>query len=227
MHWLEVIVKCHEEIRNIGLVMIAGISLPFLIIRTKIASRQARTAEANHISEMFSKSIEQLGANEGKEPSIERRIGAIFALEKTAVNNDDYYPQVMEVLCAYVRVQSPFKQQRGFVSNEYEDRSEPEYEDFDPIREDIQIALTVIGRCLPKPKFPSRNLDLSFSNLQKANLQKANLQGANLLGVNFQGAELQRADLQQADLQQADLSWVKHLTFEQLQKAKNWKSSYR
>ena len=108
MEYLEFLFKYSEQIRNLGLVLTALFGFPLILWRTSIANRQAITGEANHISDMFNKSIEQLGANNEGKPSIERRIGAIFALEKIAINNQDYYPQIIDVLCAYVRLHAPY-----------------------------------------------------------------------------------------------------------------------
>lgn len=201
-----------------GLVLVAVIGFPFLVWRTRIADRQtkiadrqteianrnattankqAQTAAANHTSEMFSKSIEQLGANENNKPTLERRIGAIFALEKTAINNEDYYSQVIEVLCAYVRLHTPLKHKQNQISKDEEDVIKTN----ESIREDIQLALIVISRCLPKSDQTKRHLDL-----QGANLLGANLKGINLIGADLRAANLSKADLRKANLQAADLS---------------------
>ncbi len=193
--WEEVfklLIEHHELIRNLGLVSIASIGFPFLIWRTIIASATAKTGQANHISEMFNKSIEQLGANNSGIPSLERRIGAIFVLEKTANNNADYYPQVMEILCSYIRLNSP-------VNNENRVK----------ISEDIQTAITVIGRCLPKSNHNPRRLNLSYTNLNGAIMYGANLVNAQLIGVDLYNCDLEMADLRKANLENANLMNVK------------------
>ncbi|WP_394203680.1 hypothetical protein [Shewanella waksmanii] len=94
----------HEAIRNIGLILIAAVGFPFIVWRTKIANKQVQTAniqikisEANHVSDLYMKCIELLGAIENGNHSIERRIGAIYGLEKIANNNqDEYYHQVIK-----------------------------------------------------------------------------------------------------------------------------------
>ncbi|NQY65144.1 MAG: pentapeptide repeat-containing protein [Alteromonadaceae bacterium] len=185
------IISNHETIRNLGLVITAIVALPLMLWRTSIANRQAKTGEANHISDIFNKSIEQLGANNESKPSIERRIGAIFALEKIAINNHDYYSQVIDVLCAYIRLHAPITKR----SNELHIK----------IREDIQVALTVIGRCLPKNINTRPLINLSNTDLRRADLTGANLEGAELSCVNFYKARLEKANFTEAELMGADL----------------------
>lgn len=79
--------------------------------------------------------------------------------------------------------------------------------------------------------------DLRGANLREANLQKswlgaaklhrailrnANLQGAKLQGARFYYVDFRGANLENADLEEAEFIKPKYLTFEQIQKAKNW-----
>ncbi len=76
----------HEWLRSITFAIVAIIGLPFVIIRTiavqkasAASYKQAETAEQGHITERFTKAIEQLGS-----ASNAIKLGGIFALEKIA-----------------------------------------------------------------------------------------------------------------------------------------------
>ena len=205
----------HDAVRSLSIVLAAIIGFPLLVWRgfthdraSRAAEKQAGIAFDSHVADTYTKAIEQLGSKDGDKPNLEIRLGGIFALEKIALADKNYHPQIMEVLCAYVRMNSP-------------SLSESEAEgDNRPIRTDAQTCLTVIGR--RKTSFDTNlsSLDLHATNLQRANLQRAylqgvhlhgaDLQGAYLLGANLQGAyllgaKLQGAILTGADLQGADL----------------------
>ncbi len=100
-------------------------------------------------------------------PNLEVRIGAILALERLARNNLDIHVQIMEILCAYIRENAPASGAKPipeFVEPEEKpskDRSlrsiwqeaiESYNTELQEIlrnihpREDIQVALTVLGR---------------------------------------------------------------------------------
>lgn len=66
---------------------------------------------------------------------------------------------------------------------------------------------------------------LSKANLEGSLLAAASLKGAHLNGANFKGANLQwsnleKADLEEANFEEANLGGARHLTVEQLSKAK-------
>ncbi|SFD67226.1 pentapeptide repeat-containing protein [Pseudoalteromonas denitrificans] len=216
---LEFLAKYHLEIRNIGLVLIAFIGSPFLIWRTYIASRQVKTNEANHKSEMFTKSIEQLGAMENETPSKERRIGAIYSLEKIAINNRDYYSQVMEVLCSYIRLHAITKS--AFSKNE-----------------DLLVALTVVTRCKPNKNifineemheinlsgafFNNSDLnDLNFdnANLSHCSFDRSYISNCSFFNTNLNGAFLDEVSIDDTDFSHANLAFssIKNTDLEKAQ----------
>ena len=110
--------------------------------------------------------------DDGKEytrPNIEVRVGAILALERIAKRSPDVHCQIMEILCSFIRENTkgieddPINRMAIFAKN-YEIPNEPwetrpdlhvfQYNQANhelpaspkPPREDIQLALTVIGR---------------------------------------------------------------------------------
>lgn len=227
----------HEAIRNLLLSLAAIIGLPFLFWRTVIASTQtkaalsqAQTSEDNHISDMFTKAIEQLGTTtQSGEPHIELRLGGLYALEKIAQNNEGYHNQIMEVLCAYVRMHAVKPETLG--TEEFNVRvasGELEVTEgaLSSPRIDVQATMTIIGRrCIANDDESTplnlqnvclRSFDLSAANLENARLQGADLQDVNLKGadlrnchlidVNLNNSELTRANLSSAKLERANLS---------------------
>ena len=206
----------HEALRSIALAGAAFVGLPFLIWRTIIANkqstaalRQARTSEDNHVSDMFSKAIEQLAAEkEDGKPILAQRIGALYSLEQVANNNTQYYDQIMEVLCAYIRLESPVLPRQEDTNYEYDGppRSETLRFEGSP-REDVHIALTIVGRCLPAHK-KKRVLNLTETHLVNASLYKANLSGANFTRASLAGAKVAGGDLSEIIFWGADLEFI-------------------
>ena len=115
-----------EESKNIRstilmLTALLGVSgIPLFIWRTNIAQSQASTARDRAYTELFTKAIEQLGAEKpakkvimGEDqtpttvddyvPNIEVRIGAIYALERIMKDSEKDAPAIVDTLAAYVR----------------------------------------------------------------------------------------------------------------------------
>ena len=181
------------------------------------SARTFGLSRQGHITDRFTKAIEQLGKLNGDHPSIEVRLGAIYALERIAIDSPRDHWTIMEILTAYVRLNAPLDP--GY---RYSESEEP--------RTDIQAILTVLGRRKTGPtrERPERCLELYDSrlcgaylyeaNLQRANLHSANLQGANLSHANLRGAYMPQANLRGAHMPQANLQDA-HLTEANLQGA--------
>ena len=182
--------------------LVAAATLIFTLLRTWINERTTRATEEGLITDRINAAVASLGADktvkgieDGKEythPNIEVRVGAILALERIAKRSLDVHIQIMEILCAYIR------------ENTKEKRERP--------REDIQLALTVIGRRSEKAitmepwgVIDLRGTHLDHADLREARLPNAQLTGAQLNGANLYGAELNRAYLIAAQLNGADL----------------------
>ena len=160
--------------------------------RAKAAERTVEVSQESQITERFTRAIEQLGNRE----SIAIRLGGIYALERIAQDSGKDHWQVMEVLTAYVRENSPWDEHKQSVQ---------------PVTTDIQAALTVLGRRNADYDKPGQRLDLSRTHLHGARLTDANLRLASFMGtnlrlavffrVNLQGAIFQNAILQGAQLQ--------------------------
>ncbi|MZR31975.1 pentapeptide repeat-containing protein [Sneathiella litorea] len=107
-------------------------------------------------------------------PNLEVRIGAIYALERIAKDSLRDHLQIMEILCAYIRENSPL------------DNFEPSesLSDIKKPRVDIQAAITVIGRREKKQlkleESKKFRLDLRGSNLSHIDFSKGDFSAANI-----------------------------------------------
>ncbi len=182
---------------------IFGLFLVYLTWRrSRAGDRAVEIAEQGHITDRYTKAIEQLGKVDFDKPNIEVRLGAIYALERIARDSPRDHWTIMEVLTAYVRQNSPV------VADGEEPTAPPPRKP----RTDIQAVLTVLGRRLIslKREGPEHQLDLSYTHLQGANLRDANLNhatfiGANLFGANLWGAKLHNVSFLWANLEGASL----------------------
>jgi hypothetical protein len=75
--------------------------------RARTGDKTVQIMEQGHITDRYTKAIEQLGKFDGDNPNIEIRLGAIYALERIAHDSPRDHWTIMEVLTAYVRQNSP------------------------------------------------------------------------------------------------------------------------
>lgn len=174
------------------------------------SQKALQVSQEGQITDRFTKAIEQLGATDASgKPKLEIRLGGIYALERIANDSErDHWP-IMEVLCTYVRENSPQKQQSP-TGKERKAR-EPAQENqasasLPHPRADIQAILTVLGRRNHKYETKDKYLDLHLTDLRGAVLFHADLSEADLIRADLELADLIRANLFHADLLGADLS---------------------
>jgi hypothetical protein len=188
-------------------------------------TQQQRASYDLLISNQASKGFEQLA---GKKTAM--RLGGIYALEGVMNTSEQYHQPVLEALCAFVRDSSTRREGLLMALSEAlfaaPPRSGTAGKGNDKPPNDIQAALTVIGRRKPGPgdvnlvgaSISGANLedadlrdarlsdaDLENANLGDANLNDANLSKTNLRGANLKGAKLQGAILSGASLFHANL----------------------
>jgi uncharacterized protein YjbI with pentapeptide repeats len=161
------------------------------------ATREAlATTREGQITDRFAKAIEHLGASDkdGKK-LLELRFGGIYALERIAKDSPKDHGSIVEILTAYVRQNSPWREPAREVSeNDVNIRN--------ALDEDIQAILTVIGR-RDFRNDEQWNLDLSGVDLRELSLTNAYLKNAIPLGAHLEGARLNRVDLRGAFLDDA------------------------
>jgi uncharacterized protein YjbI with pentapeptide repeats len=186
----------------------------------RITARTLEVTEQGHITERYTKAIEQLGNNE-----LTIRPGGIYALERIAKDSNRDHPTVVEVLSAFVRERSdPAHTNSKPSDSTLFNPSDAEQPNERPKpASDVRAALTVLARLPLLPDVPRADLSnvhlvdtnlrmlnlsgfrLQGASLQQADLSWANLEGANLVRANLRDAHLKWTALQEAYLQVADL----------------------
>jgi uncharacterized protein YjbI with pentapeptide repeats len=139
------------------------------------------------MSNQVAKGFELLG---NKDKDMMQRLAGIYALELEGVMNtsEQYHQPVLEALCAFVREGTKTETGEG------------------PPADDIQAALTVIGR--RKSGFNERSLRLENAHIHNADLRGADLRGADLSGADLSSAVLWDADLSGALADDTNLSYA-------------------
>ena len=185
-------------LRNVGLVIAAVIALPLAIWRSRVAQRQAATAERGLLNERYQKGAEMLGSE-----VLAVRLGGIYALQRLAEEYSElYHIQIMRLFCVFARQTTESEEDTG---------TEP------IIREDVQAVMDAIGfrgkkgiSLEEKPPLGERfRIDLSGADLRKYCLSRMNLAHAIMYKTNLSNAQLEGANLKQVLLGAANLSNAK------------------
>ena len=143
-------------------------------------------------------------------PNIEVRVGSVYALERIAKDSLRDHIQIMEILTAYIRENSPAISLQPSV--DFEKPARP--------RSDIQAALDVIKRRAEKSveheltnryRLDLRNTDLSGADFTRGNFvgvlfMDSRLEGADFRWANLKAARLQRCLLNFTNLYEIDLT---------------------
>jgi uncharacterized protein YjbI with pentapeptide repeats len=226
----------YQEIaKNFLLAFVGAFGAPFLVWRTwvahtqaKAAAEQARVALENHITGIFSKSVELMGsvrdikkhgadgaATTVSSPNIEARLGALYSLERILHESTKDQRAILETICAYIRENSPLdiptdsKQSEDFYKGRLPPRPSR--------RADVQAAITIVGRRSLSVReraaaenwvldFRDCNLvayDFSALNYDRANFGSAFLDEAKMHHGSFKHSLFAKTFLRKADLSHA------------------------
>ena len=166
----------------------AVIALVFTFLSIRETDAQLQVSQQGQITDRYNSAIANLGS-----PSIDVRLGGIYALQRLMQDSPRDQPTVVAVLCAFVR------------DSTRQPPAKPEPQPKTP-ETDVQAALTVVVSRDPGKNGPFTVIDLSKANLSGADLTSANLASANLADANLSGATLPGADLTAANLTAADLN---------------------
>ncbi len=106
-----------EIVRNLGLILAAGVGIAIAYRRVEAATRQAESsnqqaelARRDHVAELFNRSVGQLG-----DDKLEVRLGAIYTLRQIANDFPDLSDPTYNLLSAHMRETAP----------DYEDEEPP------------------------------------------------------------------------------------------------------
>jgi hypothetical protein len=179
------------QLLTLGAGVFAAGALIFTARNLTLSRRTLDLTEQGPVTDRYTKAIEQLGSDK-----LDVRIGAIYALERIALDSPRDHPTAMEVLAAFIRQNSPEPLAQG------SGRTSPEH----IARPDVQAAATVIGRREASNDRPYAAIDLTGAKLSYTKLTRANLSRADLTCADLTGADLTAADLTDADLTGADLT---------------------
>ena len=165
-------------IRNLGLVIGGVIAIILAIWRSRVAERQAGTAQQSLMNERYQRGAEMLGNS-----VFSVRMGGIYALQRLAQEYpQQYHIQIMELFCAFARYPRRRPEAKGSPAGHMQTSpSDPP-----KLREDIQAVLTAIAR----------RSEAALACERAANDYRLDLLGADLGGAALQGANLARAGLQ-------------------------------
>jgi uncharacterized protein YjbI with pentapeptide repeats len=168
-----------------GAVVILGASLAYYGSHQTLRS-QNEDAEKRIISEHIVKGFEALSSKD-----LVVRLGGVYLLQRVNSNQVMEYPgAVLDGLSTFVRESS-----QGVADNQ------------DPLRGDIQAALTIIKmRKSPEGELKLTHARIPYADLNNANFKGADLRGAYMNHARLQGARLDGVDLSgDAHLEHADL----------------------
>lgn len=160
-----------------------------------------RRAHEAQIVDRLPLAVDQLASE-----SPEIRLGGVYALERIAMVSEKDYGSVAQILTAFVRERSAWKDSRTPLADQPLSKRAP----------DIQAVLTVLGRrARTYQDGEAERLNLARTDLRRANLKGTHLEGAILSGAHLEGADLtgahlrwtilRGAHLEQAVVQDADL----------------------
>lgn len=168
--------------------------------RVKIAGQQVQATRQGEINDRYTRAIDQLGKQNEKDgtPHVVVRLGGIYALERIALEPpQQYFWQILEVLCAFVRAAVPVGS--GSASR---------------CPEDVKAAVAVIFR-MKRPLGSIRVLpDLSHTELNSVILDRLDLWGAKFVGSILMHADYTGCGLLDIDFSDAKLSHAKFVAAE-------------
>lgn len=215
----------HQWFTSVGILvgaLFTAASLIFTAMTLRIGQEELRTAREGQITDRYTKAVEQLASS-----TTDVRLGAIYALQRIAVDSPEDRLTIRSVLAAFVRnhdlcTPRPAPQCTASVTELGVTRTIAE------LSADVHTALTIAsGLTVPGdqltdlsqirlPRASLERIRLSRADLTEADLTWAGLWEADLSGVNatrtcltyarLAGANLSRANLTQADLSGADLA---------------------
>ena len=176
-------------VRNVALVIGGVIAMLLAVWRSRVAERQAATAQQGLMNERYQKGAEMLGSS-----VLAVRLGGIDALQGLAQQHpEQYHVPVMKQLCSFVRHPTEVEGQPTVDSSEVElgqfygastaqDYAAAGTVEIEVIRDDIQAAMDSIASC------HARNLEIETLQNYRLDLHRADLRGVDLIAKDLSGA---------------------------------------
>ena len=188
-------------IRNVALVVAGAVALALALWRSRVADRQANTAQKSLLNERYQKGAEMLGSE-----VLSVRLGGIYALQSLAEEQpEQYHVQILRLFCAFARCPTEDPNLKSEPEENRQDNSLGIRQDVEAVMQSIcsrpksRIALERNANF----RLDLRGADLHGMQLLDADLSNAMLHHSNLSKVNFANADLTDAFLSYADLSEA------------------------
>ncbi len=173
--------------------------------------KQAEISEQSLMIDRIFKATDSLGKiDTNGNPLIASRLIGIYALERIAKDNITHHVEIMRIICAYIRHNSPNRYKTDILD-------ELQY-----LGDDIKVAVNIIAERdkwsdgeerLQQEREQEYYIDLNECYLCGANLEKTNLINArfdktNLCFANFDGSDLSDATFMDSDMRYARFSKI-------------------
>lgn len=188
-------VQLQDDLRGSILQTFGGLAL---VIGAYGAWKQLRTAHDSQIGDRFSRAVDQIGRG-NESPDV--AIGGIFSLASIARDSPMDRKPVGDVLAAYVRGHAPSVREAGQFADDHPPR-------LDVCAPDVQAAITVLSNGLFDDTRLARLYAIRLINLDNVNLGYSNLERAKLRGAWMPSADFRYANLMQADFSYALMQFV-------------------
>src|SRR4051794_36377475 len=127
----------------VGTGLAALVAVYYTARNADTARRTFKLSEQGHVTERYTKAIEQLGSV----TTLDVRLGGIYALERIAADSAPAHPTAMEVLAAFIREHPmPPEDVPTRPTTTADETTPPARPEATRPAADIQAAVTVIGR---------------------------------------------------------------------------------
>lgn len=202
--------KLEDDTRKTFAQIVGGIVILGSLILTYSTFR---LQQEGHFAERFNKAITQLS-----DDKLPIRLAGMFSLERIARDSHKDNWMVMEILSTYIRDKAKKETDKNLSNKSANDKPfiaerdakiapdiQPDFTN-SKVTNDIQAALSIIGRRKIEQDSKTDRINLSDTDLSRAFLGGANLSGAFLIRTDLSKAVLIVVNLSDADLSDADLS---------------------
>jgi hypothetical protein len=182
----------------VGALVFTGLSLNATREQVAAAHQQNKVFEQGQLTDRYTKAVEQL--DRAGHAHLQGRLGAIYALERLALDSPRDHPVIVEILAAFIRSNTP----KPVLPR----TTPPTCPAPQQLTLDTEAAFIVLSR---RNRLHDKGTQLSLFDmcLNGVNLSGLNLRGAELMGTDLEGAFLVGTDLSGADLRWADLRGAK------------------
>ena len=175
-------------------------ALLFTWMQVGQASKELRISEHGQITNRFNAAIENLGS-----PSLDVRLGGIYALQRIMQDSVRDQPTVVSVLAAFAQ------RHAGSSSKSLKEPLADGIDAHKP-KADVQAAIATLARRHPE-RDSGTIIDLSYTDLRglrftgkvTINLPEVDLSDADLRWATLSGADLRKASMSYANLESAYL----------------------